>query len=120
MLLHSQRFHVYALRIAQQKASQALGSGVELRDFDLHLSGLSPTLALYGVVVHGAAPYSDPPLLEAESMHLGVTVTSLLHKAWYVSDVRIEHPVARIFADQNGHTNLPSPKSGQPQRAKPN
>ena len=111
VLLHSQRFHVYALRIAQQKASQALGSGAELRDFDLHLSGLSPTLDLYGVVVHGAAPYSDPPLLEAESMHLGVTVTSLLHKAWYVSDVRIEHPVARIFADQNGHTNLPSPKS---------
>ena len=111
VLLHSQRFHVYALRIAQQKASQALGSGVELRDFNLHLSGLSPTLDLYGVVVHGAAPYSDPPLLEAESMHLGVTVTSLLHKAWYVSDVRIEHPVARIFADQNGHTNLPSPKS---------
>ncbi len=112
LLLHSERFHVYALRIAQQEVSQALGSGVELRDFDLHLSSLSPTLALYGVVVHGAAPYSDPPLLEAESMQLGVTVTSLLHKAWYVSDVRIEHPVARIFADQNGHTNLPSPKSG--------
>ena len=80
------------------------------RDFDLHLSGLSPTVDLYGVVVHGAAPYSHPPLLEAESMHLGVTITSLLHKAWYVGDVRIEHPVARIFADKNGHTNLPVPK----------
>ena len=111
LLLHSEHFHVYVLRIAQQKASQALGSGVELRDFDLHLSGLSPTVDLYGVVVHGAAPYSDPPLLEAESMHLGVTVTSLLHKAWYVGDVRIEHPVARIFADKDGHTNLPVPKS---------
>ena len=66
---------------------------------------------LYGVVIHGAAPYSDPPLLQADETHLGVTITSLLHKAWYVSDVRIEHPVARIFADRNGRTNLPAPTS---------
>lgn len=113
VLLHSPRFHDYLLRVAQQKASEALGSQVQMRDFALHWSGLSPTLDLYSVVIHGAAPYVDPPLLQADEMHFGVTITSLLHKAWYVSDVRIEHPVARIFADRNGQTNLPAPNSGK-------
>ncbi len=113
VLLRSQRFHDYLLRVSQQKASEVLGSQVQMRDFAFHWSGLSPTLDLYGVVIHGAAPYGDPPLLQADKMHFGVTITSLLHKAWYVSDVRIEHPVARIFADRNGQTNLPAPNSGK-------
>ena len=108
VLLHSERFHDYLLRTAQQKASEALGSQAQMRDFAIHWSGISPTVDLYGVVIHGAAPYSDPPLLQADALHVGVTVTSLLHKAWYVSDVRIEHPVVRIFADRDGRTNLPS------------
>jgi translocation and assembly module TamB len=75
---------------------------------------VSPIVDLYGVIVHGAAPYPDPPLLEADAMHFGVTVTSLLHRAWYVDDVRIEHPVARIFADRDGRTNLPPAKNEKP------
>ena len=108
-LLHSERFHNYLLKTAQQKASEALGSQVQMQGFAFHLSGLSPTVDLYGVIVDGAAPYADPPLLQAEALHFGVTVTSLLHKSWYVGDVRIEHPVVRLFADRNGHTNLPTP-----------
>jgi translocation and assembly module TamB len=108
-LLHNERFHNYLLKTAQQKASEALGSQVQMQGFAFHLSGLSPTVDLYGVIVEGAAPYADPPLLQAEAMHFGVTVTSLLHKSWYVGDVRIQHPVVRLFADRNGHTNLPAP-----------
>ena len=85
-----------------------------MRDFAVHWSGISPTIDLYGVVVQGAAPYSDSPLLQADAIHVGVTVTSLLHKAWYVSDVRIERPVVRIFADRDGRTNLPPPKQEKP------
>ena len=109
LLLHSERFHNYLLRTAQQKATEALGSRAEMRDFAIHFTGISPTIDLYGIVIHGAAPYSDPPLLEADALHVGLTVTSLLHKAWYVSDIRIERPVVRIFADRDGHTNLTSP-----------
>ena len=110
ILLHSSRFHVYLLRTAQQKASDAFGSQVQMRDFAFHWTDMSPTVDLYGVIVHGAAPYPDPPLLEADALHVGVTITSLLHKAWYVNDIRLEHPVARIFADRDGHTNLPPSK----------
>jgi translocation and assembly module TamB len=110
LLLRSERFHGYLLRTAQQKATEALGSQARMRDFAVHWSGISPTIDLYGVVVQGAAPYSGPPLLQADAIHVGVTVTSLLHKAWYVGDVRIERPVVRIFTDRDGRTNLPPPK----------
>jgi translocation and assembly module TamB len=108
-LLHSPRFHAYLLRTAQQKITAALGSQVNIQEFAIHWSGLSPTVDVYGVVVSGAAPYSEPPLLQADALHLAATVTSLLHRAWYIGDVGIEHPVVRIFADSNGHTNLPTP-----------
>lgn len=114
ILLRSKTFHAYLLRSAPQELTTALGSQVQIQNFDLHWSGLSPTVDVYGVVVHGAAPYVDPPLLEADAIHLGVTVTSFLHKAWYIGDIRIEHPRARIFADRDGHTNLPQPRNQQP------
>lgn len=113
VVLHSKRFHAYLLRTAEQKASDALGSKVQARNFDLHWSGMGPSVDLYGIVVDGAMPNPTPPLLEADALHLGVTITSLLHRAWYVNDIRIEHPVARIFADRNGHTNLPVAKNSQ-------
>ena len=109
-LLHSAKFHVYLLRTAQQKASEALGSQIQMRDFAFHWSGLGPGVELYGVVVHGAAPYENPPLLQADSLRVQVTITSFLHRSWYVDDIRIEHPVVRVFADNQGHTNIPSSK----------
>jgi translocation and assembly module TamB len=114
ILLRTQWFHAYLLRTAQEKASDALGSRAKMQNFALHWSGLSPTVDLYGVVVEGAPPYSYPPLLQADAIHLGVTVTSLLHKTWYIGDIRVEHPVAQIFADSNGRTNLPTPKPARP------
>ncbi len=114
VLLHSDRFHAYLLRTAQQKATEALGSQTQMRDFAVHWSGVSPSIDLYDVMVHGAVPYSDSPLLQADAIHVGVTVTSLLHKAWYVSDVCIERPVVRIFAGRDGRTNLPPPKKEKP------
>ena len=57
VLLHSERFHAYLLRTAQQKATEALGSQAQMRDFAVHWSGISPTIDLYGVVVHGVSRY---------------------------------------------------------------
>jgi hypothetical protein len=66
VVLRSARFHNYVLTYAQKKASENLGVQVQLQDFALHLSLLSPHLGLdlYGLTVHGAAPYSNLPLLQ--------------------------------------------------------
>lgn len=107
VLLHSSRFHDYVLRTAQQKASTALGTKLSARDFKLSWSGISPSLDLYNVVVAGAPPYPDPPLLAVDHIHVGVTVTSLLRRTWYFNDATVDHPVVRVFVDKSGKSNIP-------------
>jgi translocation and assembly module TamB len=111
VLLNNASFHSYVLRTAQQKATQALSTPVQLQNFTLHWSGISPTLDLYGVVIHGANPYPDPPLLQVDHLTLGLTINSLLHRSWYVNEVRVDRPVVRVFVDKQGVDNLPQSKS---------
>ena len=113
LLLRSDKVHRYLLQAAQQKAGQALGSEVKFRDFSFSWHGLGPSVDLYGVVVHGAPPYINPPLLEADSLRVQVTISSFLHRSWYVNELRIKHPVVRILADRQGRTNLPRAQTSE-------
>jgi translocation and assembly module TamB len=106
-LLHSSKFHAYLLRTTQAKATQTLGSEVRFRDFAFHWSGLGPSIELYDIVIQGAAPYADPPLVQADRLRVQVTISSLWHRNWYVNDIEIERPIVRMFVDQQGQTNLP-------------
>lgn len=111
VLLHSARFHAYLLHTARQKASAALGSQVQVQDFELHWSGTSPTLDLYGVVVQGAMPPPTPPLLRVDRVLAQVQVTSVLNRTWYINDIVVDRPVAQLIVDKNGQNNIPSPRS---------
>ena len=114
ILLDSSRFHAYLVRTAQIKATQALGNQVRFRDYAFHWSGFGPSVELYDIVVHGAAPYTDPPLLQADSFRVQVTISSLWHHSWYVNDVQMERPIVHVFADNQGRTNLPKPAPKEP------
>jgi translocation and assembly module TamB len=111
VLLHDAKFHQFMLRTAQEKASEALGARVLARDYALSWSGISPTVELYNVVVYGGAPYTEPPVLEVDHIGMGVRIVSLLRRTWYLNEVRIDHPVVRMFVDARGQNNLPQPKS---------
>jgi translocation and assembly module TamB len=102
-------FRQWAIRNAEASLSSSLGSQVQVRDFALSLSHL--TLDLYGVTVNGTAPYTAPPLLTVDHVGLGLGITSILHRQWYVNDVAVNHPVAHVFVDPHGKDNLPKPKS---------
>src|ERR1700734_2339282 len=71
-LVNTHGGHRYLLGLAQRKAGEALGVRGQLQNFTLHPGSLS--LDLYGVRVSGAAPYQDPPLLQADHIALGVRV----------------------------------------------
>jgi translocation and assembly module TamB len=111
-LLHSDKFHDYVLRTAQQKITASLGSNVQVQNYTLSFHGISPTLDIYGLVVHGAQPYPDPPVLMVEHIRAGVQVVSLLKKQWYLNDAEVHHPVVQVFVDRKGVDNLPKPQSG--------
>ncbi len=109
VVLHSARFHDYILSTVQKKASETIGTQVQLQNFALHLSNLS--LDLYGLTVHGANPYPDPPLLQVAHAEVGVRIVSVLHKKWYLDSLIIDSPVVKVFTDTHGVTNIPVIKS---------
>jgi translocation and assembly module TamB len=109
ILLHSARFHQYVLATVDQKATQAIGTQVQLQNFALHWSHLS--LDLYGLTVAGAAPYANPPLLQVAHAEVGVRIVSILQRKWYLDSFVLDHPVVKIFSDAHGVTNIPAFKS---------
>ena len=112
VIMHSSRVHQYVLRTAQQKVTDALGTKVQMRDFTLHTPNLwNYSLDLYDVVISGAAPYPDPPIAQVQHLNVGLHVTSLLHKTFYVDNIAVDHPVIRAYFDKSGKNNIPSPKS---------
>jgi translocation and assembly module TamB len=98
--------HRYLIGLAERKASEKLGARVSLDNFTLHLSTLS--LDLYGIGVDGAKPYASPRLLVVDHVAVGVRVVSVLGRKWYFDNVRVDHPVAWVFIDKNGNSNLPT------------
>lgn len=109
LLLHSERFHRYVLNTVQQRASDALGGRVQLQNFALHLSDLG--LDLYGLTVDGASPYANPPLLQVDHAQASVRIVSILHGKWYLDSIRLDRPIARVFVDAHGVSNIPTIKS---------
>jgi translocation and assembly module TamB len=109
VVLHSSRFHNYVLAKVQKEASESIGTQVQLQNFALHLSNLS--LDLYGLTVHGAAPYPNPPLLQVAHAEVGVRIVSVLHQKWYLDNFVVDRPVVKIFTDAHGVTNIPVIKS---------
>ena len=108
ILLHSQKFHQYIIAKVQSAAADSLGTRLDLQNFTLNFSPLS--LDLYGVTLHGAAPYPGVPLLQLQHAHVGVRVVSFLQQKWYLSEVQLDHPVVQVFVDKNGVSNIPKPK----------
>jgi translocation and assembly module TamB len=109
VVLHSARFHNYVLNTVEKKASESIGTQVQLQNFALHLSNLS--LDIYGLTVHGAEPYPNPPLLQVAHAEAGVRIVSVLHKKWYLDSFVIDRPVVKVFTDAHGVTNIPVIKS---------
>ena len=108
VLLHSQKFHQYIITKVQTAAAESLGTRLDLQNFALNFNPLS--LDVYGVTLHGAAPYPNVPVLQLQHAHVGIRIVSFLQRKWYLSDVQIDHPVVQVFVDKQGVSNIPKPK----------
>jgi translocation and assembly module TamB len=109
ILLNNTRFHNYVIRTAEQQARESLGVRVQLQNYALSLSNLR--LDVYGVTVDGASPYSNPPLLQVQHAEAKVRIISILHRKWYLDDIRVDQPVVQVYVDKDGHSNIPTIKS---------
>ncbi|HWF90987.1 MAG TPA: translocation/assembly module TamB domain-containing protein [Terriglobales bacterium] len=108
VLPHIRSFRQYALRFAVGKVQSSLGTHVRVQDFAFSLFHLR--LNLYGIVVNGAGLHANPPLLTVDHIGVGIGITSVFHREWYVKYLELNHPVARVLVDSNGVNNLPQTK----------
>lgn len=105
VVLRSTQFHNYVLNALEKQASARLGTRVQVQNYTLHLRNLSADL--YGLTVSGSAPYSSPPLLLVQHVEVGVRVVSVLHRKWYLDNLRIDRPILRVFVDGRGVSKIP-------------
>lgn len=110
ILIHSSRGHAFLINLMQNETAKALGVGVHVGDFKLHLANLS--VDLYGLKIDGASPHPAPPLLQVQHAEAGIRIVSLFGHKWYIDSIRIDNPVAHILVDKNGISNLPKFNSG--------
>jgi translocation and assembly module TamB len=108
-LVNSSRGHAYLIGQIQKQVQESLGVGVHLQNLDLHLATLS--VDLYGLTIDGAGSHPNPPLLQVQHAEAGVRIVSVFGREWYFDSIRIDNPVAQIFVDKNGVSNLPTFKS---------
>ena len=114
LLLRSTAVHRFTLSKVEGLASKKLGSRVEIQSFNLHLSNLS--LDLNGITIDGKNSTQHGPLLQIDHLGANIKITSVLHREWDLNSIVIAHPVARVFVDKAGNSNIPTPPnpSGQP------
>jgi len=108
LLPRSRSFRQYALRFAEGKVQSSLGTPVHVQDFAFSLFPLR--FNLYGVVVSGAGPHANPPLLIVDHIGVGVGITSVFRREWYVRYLEVNHPVVSVVVDAKGVSNLPQTK----------
>jgi len=107
LVVRSSWFHQKVLSIIIEKGQTATGGRLQVQSWDFHLSPL--TLDVYGIVLHGTEPAGARPLLAADRLTVGISVSSLLHRKLQLSEILIQHPVASVTVARNGQSNIPSP-----------
>jgi translocation and assembly module TamB len=91
-----------------QQLQLRTGARVELGAF--HLKFLRLTARGENLTLHGLESAGQPPLFHADRVDVGVTVLSFFHRRFALSELVIDRPQLAIQFDENGHSNLPTPK----------
>ena len=106
-VLRSSAFHRFALSRVERLAAQKLGTPVDIKSFDLHLSNLS--LDLNGITIAGNDPTPYGPLLHVDHIGVNVKIVSVWHREWDLNSITVDRPVAHVFVNKAGSSNIPTP-----------
>jgi translocation and assembly module TamB len=110
LALRSRTFHQFVLRSLIRQGAAATGGRVEIGDFTFYWSSLR--MELYRVTLHGTEAASLPPLFQANHVGVALRVVSWFGRKINVREIVVDRPVAHLFVDPSGHSNLPQPPPG--------
>ncbi len=84
------------------------GGRVEIGRFHFDWQTLTAEVAPF--VLHGKEPAGEAPLVQADSVRVGLKIISLLEKRVDLASATVLRPKVNILVDANGQLNLPEPK----------
>lgn len=110
VVVQSGWFHEYVRRRIIAEMERALGGRVEIGRFSFR--GPTLTASVAPLVIHGTEAPGEPPLIQAESVTLGLRIVSIAERKIDLAWIRVEKPQVRIVIDAEGGNNLPGRGQG--------
>src|SRR5258708_7276726 len=108
LLQHSESFRQSILARVERSLHESTGAQITIRDFHIRLSDVS--MDITGLIVRGRETDPSKPLLQTDHIHAGIRIDSFFRRTWHLTSVVINHPIAHVFINKAGETNLPQPE----------
>lgn len=110
VVVQSGWFHEYVRKRIIAELERSIGGRVEIGRFSFRGPALTASVA--PLVIHGTEAPGEPPLLQAESVSLGLRIISIAERRVDLAWIKVEKPQVRIELDGHGGSNLPGRGSG--------
>jgi translocation and assembly module TamB len=104
---HSQAFQRFVLSTIIERAQAQTGAHIEIKNIALQWSPFA--VDLFGIVVRGQEQSTEPVLLEANHLRVGVSIRDLLDHEVNLSEIALDRPIVHLRVDSGGNSNLPRP-----------
>jgi translocation and assembly module TamB len=90
------------------EVERATGGRAEIGAFEFDWHSMTATVRRF--VLHGKERPPEPPLVQADSVQVGLKVISALRRDVDIASLIIERPAVNLIVYPDGTTNVPSPK----------
>ena len=90
------------------EAERVSGGRVEIGRFQFDWKTLTAEVAPF--VLHGKEAAGEAPLVQADSVRVGLKIISLMERRVDLALATVLRPKVNILVDANGRLNLPEPK----------
>ena len=110
VVVQSGWFHEYVRQRIIAELEHSTGGRVEIGRFSFR--GPTLTASVAPLVIHGNEAAGEPPLLQVDSVTLGLRILSIAERKIDLASLKIEKPRVRIVVYPDGSNNIPGRSSG--------
>jgi translocation and assembly module TamB len=107
IVVHTSAFNRYVLAKIVEQAQSATGGRVAIHRMEIHWNKLG--VDFYDLAVYGIQGTSEPPVLRASHLEVGLKIVSILRRKVDLSEIILDEPIVDLRVNAKGQTNLPTP-----------
>ncbi len=109
VVVHTEGFRRFVLQKIEDEAASSLGARLNIERVAIDWRPLE--LDLYGIEMRGRESSAQAPLFAAEHLRIGLKIISILRAKVDFREIVLDQPVAHLYVDAKGNSNLPQAPS---------